>query len=82
MAEGALAKSGATRALATSGIAGPGGGSTEKPVGLVWFALARKGAETTSWSSNLTLERIAFKRAATRSALDALRKDLLTLKTS
>lgn len=45
MAEGALRVSGATVALAVSGIAGPDGGTPEKPVGLVWFcAAARAGA--------------------------------------
>jgi nicotinamide-nucleotide amidase len=44
MAEGALRVSGATVALAVSGIAGPEGGTPEKPVGTVWFcAAARKG---------------------------------------
>jgi len=38
MSKGALAASGADYALAVSGIAGPGGGSPEKPVGTVWFA--------------------------------------------
>ena len=45
MAAGALARSKATMAIAVTGIAGPGGGSEEKPVGLVWFGLAAKGAE-------------------------------------
>jgi nicotinamide-nucleotide amidase len=43
MAEGALAHSDAHLAVSCTGIAGPGGGSTEKPVGLVHFALARQG---------------------------------------
>lgn len=43
MAAGALAHSRAGVALAVTGIAGPDGGSAEKPVGLVWFGLALSG---------------------------------------
>jgi len=45
MAEGALAVSNADRAVAVTGIAGPGGGSAEKPVGLVHFAAAARDGE-------------------------------------
>lgn len=43
MAGGALARSHAGIALAVTGIAGPDGGSAEKPVGLVWFGIAVTG---------------------------------------
>jgi nicotinamide-nucleotide amidase len=76
MADGVLAKSGATHALATTGIAGPGGGSDEKPVGTVWLALATRGGETVSWKQHLPLDRRAFKQAVTQSALDRLRRHL------
>jgi nicotinamide-nucleotide amidase len=46
MAEGALRHSRADVAIAVTGVAGPDGGSEEKPVGLVYFGVARKGRDT------------------------------------
>ncbi len=48
MAEGVLAHSWADIALSITGIAGPSGGSAEKPVGLVYFGLARRGEPATT----------------------------------
>jgi nicotinamide-nucleotide amidase len=45
MAEGALRVSGASVALAVTGIAGPDGGTPEKPVGTVWFCAAARKAQ-------------------------------------
>ncbi len=74
MADGVRARSGASHALATTGIAGPGGGSLEKPVGTVWIALSSEGKKTEAWREYFPVDRISFKQEASQSALDHLRK--------
>jgi nicotinamide-nucleotide amidase len=74
MAAGALAVTGAGIAIAVSGIAGPGGGSPAKPVGSVWFGLAR-AAPTLKVEATLrrfTGDRERIRRAAVALALELL----------
>lgn len=80
MARGALQRTGATLALAVTGIAGPGGATNTKPLGLVYLALA---AHTES--GTLTVERRfrgdrdRVQRAASLTALEMLRRYLMGL---
>lgn len=71
MAEGALRASGAGLAIAITGIAGPGGGSDAKPVGLVHFAGASRGGHLARAECRFdpTLGRAGIRKAATREAL-------------
>ena len=76
MAEGAREKFGVDFALAVTGIAGPTGGSAEKPVGTVFIALA--GAFGTAVERKLNLyEREAFKQVTAQQALELLRIKLI-----
>ncbi|MGD7654352.1 MAG: competence/damage-inducible protein A [Verrucomicrobiales bacterium] len=74
MAEGALRVSGADLAVAVTGVAGPGGGTEEKPVGTAWLALAAKGGETDVWKVFHPRNRHDFKVSVSQAALDAVRK--------
>ena len=69
MAEGALAASGADLAVSVTGIAGPGGGSAEKPVGTVWFGLATIGGEIITLRRVFAGDRTAVRLAARDFAL-------------
>jgi nicotinamide-nucleotide amidase len=77
MAAGALRVTGANISVAVSGIAGPDGGSAEKPVGTVWFCAARR----TSSASAIEMlvegqlfggDRDAIRRASVRQALELI----------
>ncbi len=76
MASGCLAASGATHAIAVSGIAGPGGGSEEKPVGTVHVALVSRGGAAFAKRYFFPLDRISFKQRVARLSLDLLRRRL------
>lgn len=71
MAAGALARSRAGIALSVTGIAGPDGGSEEKPVGLVWFGVAVKGRAPTAEKRLFDNEgRDYIRRQTVRTALE------------
>ncbi len=74
MAAGALARSGANVAVSVTGIAGPGGGSADKPVGLVWFGCAVRGGETASTRQVFGGDRAAVRAQSVGFAFDLLRR--------
>jgi len=76
MAEGARARFGADIGVATTGIAGPDGGTDAKPVGLVHLALAREGS-TYAESFVFPLDRARHRRLTAQLALDWVRRMLL-----
>lgn len=69
MAAGALARSGAGIAVSVTGVAGPGGGSAEKPVGLVWFGVALHGAAHAEERLFGDIGRAAVRRESVKVAL-------------
>jgi len=77
MAEGARTRAASTYALATTGVAGPTGGSDEKPVGTVYIALASKNSKTLAMKFRFLTDRETFKQLAAQTALDLLRRRLL-----
>lgn len=79
MAAGALRSAGSRLALSTTGIAGPGGGSEEKPVGTLFIGLAAEGLPSIARRFFFPVDRRTFKRMATSAALDMLRRHLCEL---
>jgi nicotinamide-nucleotide amidase len=77
MAEGARTRAAATYGLATTGVAGPTGGSDEKPVGTIYIALAPGDSETVVRKLFYPTDRETFKQLAAQAALDLLRRRLL-----
>ena len=78
MVSGALAAAGpdADYAVAVSGVAGPGGGSAEKPVGTVWVALGARDGETVARRFLFEGDRTAVRVRTVEAALELLRSRL------
>ncbi|WP_247999521.1 nicotinamide-nucleotide amidase [Escherichia marmotae] len=77
MAIGALKAARADYAVSISGIAGPDGGSEEKPAGTVWFAFASASGEGITRRECFSGDRDAVRRQATAYALQTLRQQFL-----
>lgn len=72
MAEGAKKRAGVDVAVSVTGIAGPDGGSAEKPVGTVWFGLANRRGDVAADHKIFAGDRAAIRAAATTHALTLL----------
>lgn len=72
MADGARRHAPVELALAVTGVAGPGGGSADKPVGTVWLGLAAAGRATATLKLQLAGDRAAVRGQAVRQALQRL----------
>jgi nicotinamide-nucleotide amidase len=79
MAEGARERLGVDIAVSITGIAGPDGGSAEKPVGLVWFAVATARGTYAKRSLMSFADRSAVRARSTSIALDLVRREILGL---
>jgi len=77
MAEGALQQANSDFSLALTGVAGPDGGTPEKPVGTVFIAMAQAGKSTLCKNFSFPVDRTTFKQLATQAALDMVRRALL-----
>jgi nicotinamide-nucleotide amidase len=72
MAEGALSHSPADLAVSVTGVAGPGGGSVEKPVGLVWFGCARRKGGCNTFEQKFDGDRASVRAQSVAFALKLL----------
>ena len=72
MADGALARSAAELAVAVTGVAGPGGGTALKPVGMVCLAFVRRGRATEAVTRQFPGDRAAVREATVIAALEGL----------
>jgi nicotinamide-nucleotide amidase len=79
MAVGALQASGADIAVAVTGIAGPDGGTPEKPVGTAWIGLAATNHDAIAFKVYHPRNRHDFKLAVSQAALEAVRRRVLGL---
>jgi nicotinamide-nucleotide amidase len=78
MAHGAILESAATLAVSITGVAGPGGGTTAKPVGLVHFACARRNGATLHREERFgDIGRAGVRTASVEVALELLEAQLL-----
>ena len=76
MVSGALARFGATVAVAVTGSAGPGGGTPEKPVGTVWIGWKRRGGYAHAELFHFDGDREAVRRQTVAAALRGIQKIL------
>ena len=76
MVSGALVHSGAGVAVAVTGIAGPGGGSDDKPVGTVWIAWKRRGGYARAQVFHFHGDRDAVRRQTVAAALEGIGQHL------
>ncbi len=74
MAEGVRALTGSDVAVSITGVAGPGGGTADKPVGLVWFAISHQGGTDSGEQRYLGGTRDSVRARATARALDIVRR--------
>ena len=76
MVSGALVHSGASIAVAVTGIAGPGGGAPDKPVGTVWIAWKRRGGYALAELFHFDGDRDAIRRQTVAIAMQGLRRQV------